>query len=369
MKYYTTTEGIGGVIKTRPEDFIVEEIINFPPEGNEHTIYKLIRRNIDIYNVLRTIKKKLGISYSRFGFCGIKDKNALTIQYISIWKVDVDFLEGRNWRLIKVKKSKRKLKPSDLVKNKFKIIVRDIERKTVEETLKQLDYFPNYFGIQRFGIRFINHVVGRLILEKKLEEAIEILLTFSPEDENPRVKEARKLCLEGNYKEALNVFPKSMRIERLICDLLLKNFPYEKIILSIPKSILTIFPHAYQSYLFNKLVEKKMERILGVLPGYKIKIPEEIREDLNEILEEENVDIKLFKGWDKRIRCPGDYRYIMEKYENFKFEYFNNSVLFEFELLPGCFATSLLREFMKNDLEVWKRLKNYTKRLYEKYVY
>ena len=80
--YFTRTEGIGGVIKTKPSDFFVREITN-KEEGEEgkYLIAKLTKDNWDTHNVINEISRRLRVSRNRIGFAGTKDKFALLVAH------------------------------------------------------------------------------------------------------------------------------------------------------------------------------------------------------------------------------------------------------------------------------------------------
>ena len=89
--YVTSEKGIGGTIRNQYEDFYVEEIPETLPTGEGPNIWiwieKLGRTTLD---VLLDIARDLHISRKRMGFAGMKDKKALTRQWICISNMDSD---------------------------------------------------------------------------------------------------------------------------------------------------------------------------------------------------------------------------------------------------------------------------------------
>jgi len=80
--YFTRTEGIGGVIKTKPSDFFVREITNREEqEEGKYLIAELTKENWDTHNVIREISRRLRVSRNRIGFAGTKDKFALLVAH------------------------------------------------------------------------------------------------------------------------------------------------------------------------------------------------------------------------------------------------------------------------------------------------
>ncbi|MHC1569864.1 MAG: tRNA pseudouridine(13) synthase TruD, partial [Candidatus Syntropharchaeales archaeon] len=95
MRFYLTAEdGMGGILKEKPEDFIVEELStqDLSPDGG-YLILNLEKRDWEMHNLVRAISRILRISKNRINWAGTKDKRALTRQRISIWKVEEQEIE------------------------------------------------------------------------------------------------------------------------------------------------------------------------------------------------------------------------------------------------------------------------------------
>lgn len=141
-------------------DFIVDEIpnITFKNSGN-FLILKIQKQHISTWELLKFIAITLDIDEYLIGYAGLKDKNATTTQYISIpmnKSRDIEKLNSKNIKILKVYKHNKKLKIGDLSGNRFKIILKDIkseELSKIYQTIAQIQKhgMPNYFGYQRFG--------------------------------------------------------------------------------------------------------------------------------------------------------------------------------------------------------------------------
>jgi len=154
--------GLGGRIKTIPEDFEVEEIPAYEPTGSGDFLYLwLEKRDMGAEYFVRQIAKRLDIPPGEVGTAGLKDRHAVTRQMVSVPAAIEDRLpqlEGEGIRVLKVSKHTNKLRPGHLHGNRFRITVRNLDPAVnVAETLpKLLDRMrtlgmPNYYGPQRFG--------------------------------------------------------------------------------------------------------------------------------------------------------------------------------------------------------------------------
>src|SRR5512137_1583723 len=146
-------------LKQQPDDFIVEEIpsIEFSSEKNEHSVFLLEKQEIDTFDAIRHIAKKLRISLFEIGYAGLKDKHSLARQYISIpTHYNVQGLNVDSLTLNFVGYHQKKIKIGDLTGNRFTITVRDIHENELADISRRAATIPvygvpNYFDSQRFG--------------------------------------------------------------------------------------------------------------------------------------------------------------------------------------------------------------------------
>jgi tRNA pseudouridine13 synthase len=288
--YITSQKGIGGQIRTKYEDFYVEEIPESEPSGEGPNtwffIEKLGRETLD---VVLDVARELHVDRKRMGFAGMKDKRAVTRQWLCVANSDVEQIKELEDKLYKVKilkimQNEKKLRIGQLIGNKFRLLIRDTENpeKDVEiarEVLAELEDkgVPNYFGWQRFGNKRPNtHVVGKLMLENNLKNVVDAYIGNPYPEEPEHIKEIRQMYDDGKLQEAFESMPRGMRYEKMMLKTLLKEMKKKKVddiadldensykwaIESLPKPLKRMFVHAYQSYLFNKAVSKRAK--LGV---------------------------------------------------------------------------------------------------------
>ena len=152
---------LSGVIRTTPEDFRVDEILGFEPDGDgTHAFLKIRKKNINTERVAKQLAHFTGVRQVDIGYAGLKDRRAVTTQWFS---VDLAGREEPDWHslaedgveFIKVTRHRRKLKRGALQGNRFTLVVRDIQGEPClfEERIAEVSAngVPNYFGEQRFG--------------------------------------------------------------------------------------------------------------------------------------------------------------------------------------------------------------------------
>jgi len=157
---------ITGKIRSIPEDFQVDEIPGFTPDGKGDHVYLTIRKTGLTTNfVARQLSDFCGVHARDIGYAGMKDKHAVTTQTFSInlaGKDEPDWagFESDSINIIEISYHPRKLKRGVLKGNRFRLVIRNIEGdlNCVEDRLQQIKHHgvPNYFGVQRFGHKAAN---------------------------------------------------------------------------------------------------------------------------------------------------------------------------------------------------------------------
>ncbi|PQV42113.1 tRNA pseudouridine(13) synthase TruD [Methanohalophilus euhalobius] len=276
--YVTETEGIGGKLKQTSEDFVVEEITG-RDEGNEgkYLILELTKKNWETHHLIRDMSRILGISSKRFGFAGTKDKRALTTQRISIYNLEAEDVERIKLRDVNLKvlgRSNKDVGLGDLVGNKFKIIIRDVDLPQEEldnrllnitSTINKIDGVPNFFGIQRFGSRRpITHLVGESIVKGDIEKAAIDYIGLSFPDEHEKTRLVRdRFYKERNYIESLKEYPVQLRYERAMMHYLVNNpDDFAAAFGELSSNMRNMFVHAYQSYIYNRIICRRIRENL-----------------------------------------------------------------------------------------------------------
>ena len=150
--------GCGGRIRATDDDFEVEEVPSYAPCGEgDHLFLWVEKRGLAPEYFARTIAQRLGISPGAVGTAGLKDRHAVTRQWVSVPKEcepRVAKLDGDGLRVLKTGRHTNKLKPGHLRGNRFRILIRDAARSdAVDAILDRIrtQGLPNFYGPQRFG--------------------------------------------------------------------------------------------------------------------------------------------------------------------------------------------------------------------------
>jgi tRNA pseudouridine13 synthase len=273
MRYYASdAEGIGGKLRSVPEDFRVDEI---PLEGKGGTagpflICRLTKTNWELQHAVKEIAKRLGISHRRIGWAGTKDRNAITRQLISLFNVTAEQVAAVSLKDISLEvigNSNEGLALGNLQGNLFDIVIRDTESLDLagqvgEITATLADGVPNYFGLQRFGaLRPVTHRVGEWMLRGDYEQAVMTYIGMEFPGEPDHMKAIRSVFRETRDPgAALHSLPVHMNYERaMLHHLYTHEGDYAGALKELPPKLLSMFVSAYQSYLFNCALSRRFD--------------------------------------------------------------------------------------------------------------
>ena len=149
-------------IRERPEDFLVEEVLGFEPDGEgEHVFLHLEKRGRNTQELARELARLAGVPERDVGFSGLKDRNAVTRQWFSVGLAGRDepdwtaLASGHEVAVLTATRHRRKLRRGVHRRNRFTLILRgwsgDCEAQQGRLQQVQFGGVPNYFGEQRFG--------------------------------------------------------------------------------------------------------------------------------------------------------------------------------------------------------------------------
>jgi tRNA pseudouridine13 synthase len=291
-------------IKEKPEDFIVKEKAFFE-EGNNNYLYLLVKRDYNLFD----IQKRLN-----FSFAGIKDKRALTFQYVSFdeFKGKIIYSDNfrenlkkkKNWYFLKfIKKINKKVKPGFLKGNFFWI-------KTNLNKIQKKEWFINYYDLQR--------------LKDNWQDGLRI------------IKELKKENIRQIKKNKI----KAIKIDSFL------SYIWNK---SLEKYLI----NNYEGYFIKEenfyfFIPNEINLSFNYWPiiGYKTKYEDKEIESIVKETIEQFIDYKELIEKLKLLRFKGDYRKIKINISHFKI--MKKQSYIHFYLPKGSYATMYLKFLYKN---------------------
>jgi tRNA pseudouridine13 synthase len=337
LPYLTdSVPGIGGRIRSQPEDFIVDEHPLYEPCGQgEHVYVRVTKRGISTQQLVSRMASVLGIKAYRIGVAGRKDARAVTSQIMSLQGIGPELLNRLHTdaQLLSIEvlgRHRNRLRTGHHAGNTFRLVVRGVHpsaSESVPAVLGELQRrgLPNYFGPQRQGREGDNYELGAQLLT----------------DAQRRAK-----------------LPRPKRLWYL---------------------------HAYQSYLFNEILARRIARLDLVLTGdwamkhangacflvedadreqpraqafeisptgilfgsrapWALHVPGQIE---RAVVTESGTTAEALTEAAKSCGFRGERRPLRVKLQDSNWDMQGENVMLSFRLPPGAYATNVLRELMK----------------------
>lgn len=350
-----------------PRDFVVKEIPLYEwSDHGEHLILQIRKKGLSTPEMVQILCDILGCRHKEIGYSGLKDKNALTTQFISIpyslsSKIEKsqDILYNQNLKILSTHRHSNKIKIGHLKGNSFFIRLKKVLPQDVEKIYSVLEKIstegmPNYFGYQRFGKFGDNYLKGKRIVygEKKLRDRkLSDFLVSSYQSHlfNQWLSCRMKLCsILKNFstQDALKGIKKNLKIELTLDEIekLKKQKTFFKI---LEGDALHHYPFG-KLFFSDEITQEESQRFFlqdiapcGVLDGQKITYSSKLAFKFQE------------NFLDSKIREVGSYRFAWVFPQKLQYRYIQEKAHLElsFELPKGSYATILLETLANQELK------------------
>ncbi len=334
-------------------DFVVREVPLYEWSGEgEHLVLEVRKKDLTTWDMLNILSKHIGIKSREFGYAGLKDKDGMTTQFISMPKKlesKVDSFEHPQIKILSKHQHRNKIKIGHLKGNNFFIRlkkVNTVDAQKLKEAFKKIEDmgFANYFGYQRFGRTGDNFKEAKLVLSGQKRE---------------RNKKIKKLLISSYQSHLFNLWlSKRIEISKMFESFSTKelnityNFPLETIkqikeqkhfFKLLPGDLMNHYPHG-RLFLCEDLgreSERFYERditVTGILCGKRAKcstgiagnFEKDITKEAEEFISQMNGARRYAWVWAKDMKM----KYIPEEAH----------IEMEFFLPKGSYATVLLEE-------------------------
>lgn len=334
-------QGIGGVIKSQPDDFRVEEIPAYEPCGEgEFLFVRLQKRDLTTQETLHRLARHCGLPGHDASAAGLKDRHAVTVQTICLPASAADKLETFSDPLIEILSASRhrnKLKTGHLSGNRFEILLRGTDKSLDRRAFELRDLilekgFPNYYGDQRFGHEGETFSLGLELLQGKNP------LRKAPYSQR---RFLQRLCLSAVQSELFN-----RCLARRLKDRKLHQVMRGDVMQVVKSGGLFLVEDDLEEE--QARFDRGVTSVTGPMFGPKMKMPTDEPYDREEtvLLEAglQSSDFRRFKKLTSGTRRP----YLI-RLKELDLEREREGLRFRFALPKGVYATSLMREFTRAD--------------------
>jgi tRNA pseudouridine13 synthase len=246
-------------LRRLPEDFQVEELSRFTPEGGPFALYRLRKRSLTTFEALDRISTVLRLKRGELGYGGLKDKHALTSQFITL-KGGPRKPPGTDWWAMEyLGQCSRPYQPSDIEANRFQLVLRDMSAAESERILAVLaevrdSVLPNYFDDQRFGsVGESGEFIGARWCAGDYERALWLALADGSVHDRADEREQKRILRElwGQWVECKEQLARSPR-RSIITFLVDHPTDFKRALALLHTPIRSLYLSAFQSALWNR---------------------------------------------------------------------------------------------------------------------
>jgi tRNA pseudouridine13 synthase len=254
-------------LKQRPEDFQVEELTSVQAEGGPFAFYQLKKRGIGTPEAVQLICRCWNLEARRVSFGGLKDRHALTTQYLTIQHGPKRHLQRDHIGLRYLGQLAHAYSPRDLVGNRFRLVIRDLQEHQISEVVQIAQTLPseglaNYFDDQRFGsVGADGRFIAQDLLAEDYEAALHRSLASPYAFDRAEQKREKALLRQGwgKWHELKSKLPRgaSRSIVTYLAD---HPTDFRGAFGRLRDDLKSLYLSAFQSYIWNRTLALWIER-------------------------------------------------------------------------------------------------------------
>lgn len=255
-------------VKRLPEDFQVEELpLVEAGERGRFVLYRLTKRGLGTLEAIEAVCRRWNLAGRRVSYGGLKDRHAVTVQYLSIFDGPDRPLQQTNLDLVPIGRLPEPYGPAQFRGNRFVVVLRDLATAALEPALRALaelprDGLPNYFDDQRFGsVGFGGGFIAQAWLAGDHERALRLALAEPNPSDRPATKAEKAILSEcwGRWADA------KARLERsharsIVTYLADHPDDFRGAFARVKRELRSLYFSAFQSHLWNLTLGRWIER-------------------------------------------------------------------------------------------------------------
>ena len=259
-------------LKRLPEDFQVDELTAIQPEGGDYALYRLTKKSLGTPEAIDRLVSRLKVQRHRISYGGLKDKHAVTTQYVTIRfgprqggrfdPVGLEYLGQVD----------RAFTPQHIAGNRFRIVLRDLSAAALQKAQNALhevsaNGFPNYFDDQRFGsLGASGEFVAQAWCRGDYERALWLALADHHPDDRREEREQKAILREhwGRWPDCKAALERSHRrsIVTYLADKPPENPDYRGAFSRLKIDLRGLYLSAFQSHLWNQLLARLLTDVV-----------------------------------------------------------------------------------------------------------
>jgi tRNA pseudouridine13 synthase len=254
-------------LKSLPDDFEVEELSDFPLKGGSFAVYLLTKKSLGTPEAITAVAARWNIPRHAISYGGLKDKHAVTRQWVTIQRGPRHDLKQENFTLAYQGQADRSFGPHDIAANRFHVVMRNLTERAAADIVAQRegvarDGVPNYFDDQRFGsLGASGEFIAKPWCLGDYERALWLALAEANPHDRPGDKAEKETIRElwGKWIECKAALPKSSRrsIVTYLCD---HPTRFREALALMRQDMRSLWLAAFQSDLWNLILSAWLQQ-------------------------------------------------------------------------------------------------------------
>jgi len=280
-------------IRYRHEDFQVEEIPSTPPPAAHRggfALYRMLKRGKTTPDAMGILERAWHIRPGALSFGGLKDRHAVTLQYLTIQGGRPGVLRQDGLEVEYLGQLPFPFTAAHIGGNRFRLVLRDIpatQRETLDRALEEVRAtgLANYFDDQRFGsVHSLEEgFIGLHLVKGRFEEALKLALAGTYQHDPAEAKREKELLVShwGDWQFLLDNLPRG-HARSLVAFLRDHPTRFRAALERLRPELKGLYLAAWQSWVWNQALAHWLESSLPAedlirLPGRLAQWPAPLR--------------------------------------------------------------------------------------------
>ncbi len=266
-------------LKTTPDDFEVEELSDFKLGSGSFAVYLLTKRSLGTPEAITAIADRWNLSRRQISYGGLKDKHAVTRQWVTIHHGPRRDMKQDHFTLAYQGQSNREFGPHDIAANRFRVVMRNLTRENAERIVSLKDQIardgvPNYFDDQRFGsLGESGEFIAKPWCLGDYEKALWLALAESNPHDRPGDRDEKQTIRDhwNRWIECKAALPKCSRrsIVTYLCD---HPTRYREALALFRQDMRSLWLAAFQSDLWNLILSAWLQQQVDRSRLFKVEL-------------------------------------------------------------------------------------------------
>ena len=286
-------------LKSLPEDFEVEELSDFPLDGGPFAVYLLTKRSLGTPEAITAISSRWNFPRRVIGYGGLKDKHAVTRQWVTIHRGPRRDFREESLSLTYQGQANRPFGPQDITANRFQIVMRNLTDEAAQKVIaarNSLAEFgvPNFYDDQRFGsLGESGEFIGRPWCLGDYERALWLAIAEPNSHDRPNDRDEKEIIrrLWGDWVACKATLRKSSS-RSIITYLVDHPERFRDAFALLRQDLRSLWLAAYQSDLWNRCLAARLGQSIPASRTFPVQLATSRVSFFTELTESETTELQ-----------------------------------------------------------------------------